>query len=90
MNMHRFMISKQSFYVVFFTTLCLLLLPLVAMQFTAEVNWGLGDFIVAGVLFSFFGYLYTVLTKSSANIGRRMAVGLLVMGLFTLVWLSLI
>ena len=90
MNMHRFMISKQSFYVVFSTTLCLLLLPLVAMQFTAEVNWGLGDFVVAGVLFSSFGYLYAVLTKSSSNIGRRVAVGLLVMGLFMLVWLSLI
>jgi hypothetical protein len=34
--------------------------------------------------------LYTVLTKSSANIGRRVAVGLLVMGLFMLVWLNLI
>lgn len=28
----------------------LLLLPLVAMQFTTEVNWNLPDFLVAGVL----------------------------------------
>jgi hypothetical protein len=26
----------------------LLLLPLVAMQFTREVNWGLEDFLAAG------------------------------------------
>jgi hypothetical protein len=88
--MHHFMIPKQSLYVVLITTLCILLLPLIAMPFTSEVNWSLGDFIVAGVLISFFGYLYTVLTKSSANIARRLAVGLLVLGLFMLVWLSLI
>ena len=33
-----------------FTAMLLLLLPLIAMQFTTEVNWAIGDFIVAGVL----------------------------------------
>ena len=32
----------------------ILLLPLVAMQFSNEMNWGLGDFAIAGVLL--FGF----------------------------------
>ncbi|SFN94655.1 hypothetical protein SAMN04487989_10711 [Bizionia echini] len=31
-------------------TMILLAIPLVAMQFTTEVNWKLSDFIVAGIL----------------------------------------
>ncbi|MBT8281696.1 MAG: hypothetical protein KJO16_08970, partial [Muriicola sp.] len=27
-----------------------LLIPLIAMQFTSEVNWTAGDFLVAGIL----------------------------------------
>jgi hypothetical protein len=31
-------------------TVLLLLVPAVAMQFTAEVSWGPGDFVIAGLL----------------------------------------
>jgi hypothetical protein len=32
------------------TVVVVLLLPLVAMQFTTEVNWSTSDFVIAGVL----------------------------------------
>lgn len=36
--------------IILLTPLVLLLIPLVAMQFTTEIVWSLFDFIVAGVL----------------------------------------
>jgi len=43
------MVSKRLFYMTVVTTL-LLLFPLIAMQFTTEVNWTVADFILAAVL----------------------------------------
>ena len=39
------------------TVALLLLIPLITMQFTDEVNWNLFDFIVAGVVFLGVGLL---------------------------------
>lgn len=41
---------RKSAFVIALTTGLLLLVPLVAMQFTDEVDWGGGDFVVAGGL----------------------------------------
>lgn len=90
MNINPILISKKSVYFVVFTTLLVLLLPLIAMQFTNQVNWQLNDFVVAGVILCFFGYLYKVLTKTSHNPIKNIAMGMLVLGLFAFVWLSLI
>lgn len=90
MNINKMLISKKSVYIVFVTTLFVLLLPLIAMQFTQEVNWDVGDFIVAGALFVFFGYLYNVLTKASKNTIKNFLTGLLVLVLFIFVWVNLI
>lgn len=35
---------------IFITVAILLLIPLVAMQFTEEVDWGILDFVVMGIL----------------------------------------
>jgi len=42
--------------VVLTTTTLLLLIPLIAMQFTTEVKWEFPDFIVAGILLLVFGF----------------------------------
>lgn len=47
----------------------LLLIPLIAMQFTTEVNWGMGDFLIMGALLLIAGsaielVLGSVTTKS--------------------------
>ncbi len=40
------------------TVVFLLLIPLVAMQFTNEVNWTLSDFVVAAVLLLGTGLIF--------------------------------
>lgn len=65
-------------------TACILMIPLVAMQFSEEVNWTLSDFVVAGVLLLGTGLTYVVIANK-VNKRYRMAVGLGL--LFMLLWL---
>lgn len=69
-------------------TACLLLIPLVAMRFTDEVNWTLSDFIFAGVLLFGSGLTYEfVASKGSATV-YRVASGVAVVTALLLVWIN--
>lgn len=67
----------------------LLLIPLVAMQFTNEVNWTLSDFGIAGILLFGTGLLAELALRVFPWKTYRLAVcgGLLL--LLCLVWLEL-
>lgn len=67
----------------------LLLLPLLAMQFTDEVNWGPGDFVVAGALVAGVGLTYELAARTMANGAYRAGVGVALAGAFILVWANL-
>ncbi len=41
----------------------ILLVPLIAMQFTSEVNWQLNDFIVMGILLFGMGTIYVHIAR---------------------------
>lgn len=70
-------------------TLVLLMLPLVAMQFTDEVNWTLMDFLVAGTLLFGSGLAYEFLAARARNLVYRAAVGMAVGTALLLVWSNL-
>jgi len=65
----------------------ILLLPLVAMQITDELVWGLFDFAVAGVLLVGTGLLYALAARRARNIAYRAAVGVAIATALILVWL---
>ena len=54
-------------------TASVLLLPLVAMQFTDEVDWALADFVSAGVLLAGSGLLLELAVRRPRNIAYRAA-----------------
>jgi hypothetical protein len=54
-------------------TACILLLPLVAMQVTDEVDWGLGDFVLAGALLGGTGLLLELAARKPGNLAYRAA-----------------
>jgi hypothetical protein len=67
----------------------ILLLPLVAMQFTDEVNWDETDFLVMGaMLFAACG-AYELAVRTTGNVAYRAAVGVAVVAAFILIWINL-
>ena len=72
-----------------FVTAFVLCLPFIAMQFSDEVVWSIGDFIVAGSLLFGAGILYETIVAKNLNSGFRFAVAIAVLTLLLLVWLSL-
>ena len=66
----------------------ILLIPLVAMQFTSEVNWTLSDFVFAGVLLFGTGLTYELVARKAGGIAYRAAVGVALAAAFLLVWIN--
>ncbi len=67
----------------------LLLLPLVAMQFTDEVVWDVTDFAFAGALLVGTGVTFELAARKTGNSAYRAAVGVALVAAFILVWMSL-
>ena len=66
----------------------ILLLPLLAMQITDEVNWDVADFAIAWILFVSTGFTYKLATIKVGNTVYRLAVGLALTGAFILFWVN--
>ena len=69
--------------------LCLLLIPLVSMQFTSEVSWQLLDFIVAGVLLFICGSVLLAIRYSTMRGLTKVFVGVTVLLVLVLIWAEL-
>jgi hypothetical protein len=67
----------------------LLLLPLVAMQYTPEVDWSLSDFIVMGALLGGSGLVLELATRGASSLAYRFGVTVAVAAAFLLVWVNL-
>lgn len=66
----------------------LLLIPLVAMQFTDEVKWGVFDFVFAGALLFGAALSYELIAKKGGATAYRTAVGVAVATALILVWVN--
>lgn len=66
----------------------ILLLPLLAMQFTDEVNWDAADFAFAALLIIGTGILFELAAKRVDNLAYRAAVGVALGATFLLVWVN--
>ncbi|MDP9423380.1 MAG: hypothetical protein M3Q19_11230 [Pseudomonadota bacterium] len=67
----------------------LLLTPLVAMQFTPEVNWTAGDFVFAGIMFGTVGVVMELAARASPSLAYRAGVGFALAAAFFLIWVNL-
>ena len=66
----------------------ILLLPLVAMQFTDEVNWSMADFAFAGALLIGTGLAFELAVRKTGDTAYRAAVGVALVAAFILVWVN--
>jgi hypothetical protein len=82
-------LGSKQFLRVLLGTAAILTVPLVAMQFTREVNWTASDFVVAAVLLAGTGMLFEVATtKIRTPKSRLSAVAVIGLG-FLFVWAEL-
>ena len=89
MTWNKLFISKRSTYCIVLATVVVLLIPLIAMQFTKQVSWQIGDFIVAGALLLSSGFCYEIVTKKSSNKVKKTFIGVTIFASLALVWASL-
>lgn len=81
--------NKKTIIPIVVATALLLLVPLVAMQFSTEVKWSVFDFVVAGMLLSGTGLLYEWVASRAGNLWHKLAVGLAVGTGFLTIWINL-
>ena len=67
----------------------ILLIPFIAMQFTSEVNWKFGDFIVASILLSTLGLGIEFVLRKFKNRTQRLILFISLLFVFGLIWLEL-
>ncbi len=71
------------------SVLGLLLLPLLAMQFSSEVNWTGSDFVVAGVLLAGTALLIELGCRAGNNLSGRAGWALVALTSLLLIWINL-
>jgi hypothetical protein len=67
----------------------LLLLPAVAMRFTAQVAWGPDDFLIIGVMLFAACGAFELAARATDNLAYRAAVGLSLVTAFLVIWVNL-
>jgi asparagine N-glycosylation enzyme membrane subunit Stt3 len=80
--------NKRKFAIIA-TLEILLLIPLIAMQFTDEVNWTFIDFFVAGILLLVTGLLLELVLQKVNKINYRIALIVVVLLVIFLIWAEL-
>jgi len=81
--------KKKNLYIILYISAILLLIPVIAMQFTNEVNWNLMDFIIAGVLFFGIGILIDLVFRKIKNTKYRILLLIAILVLFIVLWAEL-
>lgn len=82
-------VLRKHIAVIVVITAVILLIPLIAMQFSREVNWQLNDFVIMGALLFITGLgIDAVIIKARTN-KRRVAYGALIVLLFLYIWAEL-
>ncbi len=80
---------KRKMCLVALVTLGLLLIPLTVMNYTNQVNWALGDFIVMGVMLMVVGGTYVLISSLSPNGAFKAGIATTCLAVFLLIWISL-
>jgi len=70
-------------------TALILLIPLVAMQFSKEVDWDFADFIIIGTLLFGTGLAYELIASRLRNKNHRIVAGVVLLILLLYVWAEL-
>ncbi|MCK9425913.1 MAG: hypothetical protein M0Q21_07750 [Ignavibacteriaceae bacterium] len=89
-KINAFMIKQNKRVIgIVLTVVLLLLIPLIAMQFTDEVNWTVLDFVVAAILLLGTGLMCELVIRKINNIKYRIAICVILLAALLLIWAEL-
>lgn len=80
--------NKRLGGILLFATI-ILIIPIIAMQFSKEVNWTLSDFIVAGTLLFGTGLLLELVLRKVKKIRTRIILFSIFIASLLLTWIEL-
>lgn len=80
---------KKNIIRIIIATGIILLIVLIAMQFTSLIDWNLGDFAMMGALLLGSGLLYDFLANKARDNKQRMIIGIIMAALVILAWVEL-
>lgn len=78
--------TKKRFIMILMTVLLLLCIPLIAMQFTKEVQWDVADFLIMGMLLIGTACLCEFTMRKFRNVKHRLLICGAILLIFFLVW----
>ncbi|MBH1959103.1 MAG: hypothetical protein I8H68_03230 [Flavobacteriia bacterium] len=83
------MTHNQRSAAIFAVPAILLCIPLIAMQFTKEVDWSGSDFIIGGILLFGTAAVVDLVLRNVKSQRHRLILTLLVLAVLFLVWVEL-
>lgn len=83
------MIIQKRLTAILITVALLLLVPLIAMQFTNEVNWSVIDFVIMGILLLGTGLMCEFVLRKVKKASYRIAICAGILVVFLLIWIEL-
>jgi len=91
MNKNKIYIIKRNKRIVgiVLAVVILLFIPLIAMQFTDEVNWSLPDFVAAAILLFGTGLMCELVIRKINIIKYRFAICIVTLAALFLIWAEL-
>ena len=81
--------QNKRLFIIIFSAPLLLLIPLIAMQFTDQVNWSFFDFIVMGILLLSTGLSMELVLRNVKKIRQRIILFMAIVAIFFLIWAEL-
>lgn len=81
--------QNKRLFGILLTVVLLLSIPLIAMQFTNEVDWSLSDFVIMGVLLLGTGLMCELVMRKVTKIENRLLICGVILFVFFLIWAEL-
>ena len=81
--------QNKRLFGILLTVAFILSIPLVAMQFTNEVDWGLFDFVVMGILLTGTGLMVELVIRKIRKPENRFILIVVILALLFLIWAEL-
>lgn len=78
--------QKQTSVVIYSAVAVILSIPLIAMQFTNEVNWTASDFLIMGVLLFATAFAVDLVLKKVKTFKSRLILVLGIVALLMIIW----